>query len=455
VGKHLSLPLTQQNWTPTSWRSWPALQQPAYPSLEELESVRAELALFPPLVTSWEIAALKAQLGEAALGQRFLMQGGDCAERFADCQAPYITRMLKVLLQMSLVLLQGCQKPVIRMGRFAGQYAKPRSDDFETRGNVRLPSYRGDLINLPEFTLEARTPDPRLLLRGYSRSAMTLNFIRSLVKGGFADLHHPEYWKLDFIENSPLAGEYHRIISSISESLQFTENVLGVRAGDTDRIDFYTSHEALHLEYESAQTRLVPHRPGWFNLTTHFPWIGVRTAAPGGAHIEYCRGIENPIGIKIGPNSLDSIEQLIDILHPTNEPGRLTLIHRFGANRIAEALPRLIEAVRRTGKTVLFVCDPMHGNTRVTASGIKTRTFDDIRFELDQAFEIHRACGSYLGGVHVEVTGESVTECTGGALGLSEADLDQAYHSEVDPRLNPEQALEIALLVARRMSTHR
>ncbi len=440
------------SWLPESWQTKAALQQPNYPSASRLDAVVAQLSSLPPLVTSWEVMSLRGQLAEAAAGKRFVLQGGDCAERFDDCRPESITSKLKILLQMSLVLVQGAQKPVIRLGRFAGQYAKPRSDDNETREGVSLPSYRGDIVNRPAFTSEDRVPDPDLLLRGYERAALTLNFIRSLVRGGFADLHHPEYWDLAFVKHSPMAGEYHRLAASINQSLRFMENVLGAHTTELQWVDFFTSHEALHLHYEQAQTHRVPHRRGYFNLATHFPWIGMRTADAEGAHVEYCRGIENPIGVKVGgAMSNDQILRLLDVLHPEGEPGRLTFIHRLGKSKVAEHLPRLIEVVRQSGKPVLWICDPMHGNTQTTTSGIKTRRFDDILFELEQAFAIHAEAGSTLGGVHFELTGENVTECIGGASGITEADLAANYKSEVDPRLNYEQALEMAFLVARKM----
>ena len=437
-------------WLPGSWRSKSAAQQPVYASETELAQTLGQLARLPPLVTSWEVEFLKSQLAEAAQGKRFLLQGGDCAERFDECTAGSITSKLKILLQMSLVLVQGSKTPVIRVGRFAGQYAKPRSAEFESQGGASLPSYRGDLVNRTGFTESDRVPDPQLLLRAYERSAVTLNFIRSLAKGGFADLHHPEYWDLDFAQHSPLAEEYHTMARRVVEALQFMENIVGVRAGEMEWVDFFTSHEGLHLSYEEAQTRRVPRREGWYNLTTHFPWIGMRTADPQGAHVEYFRGIANPIGVKVGPGMTPEIlAELIDILHPRDEPGRLTLIHRFGHERVQECLPRLIEVVRSAGKAVLWCCDPMHGNTHYTAVGIKTRHFDDILSELEQAFAIHRASGTRLGGVHFELTGENVTECLGGARNLIDSDLKRAYRSEVDPRLNYEQSLEMAMLIAR------
>jgi len=352
-------------WTAQSWRSRTALQQPDYPDQAALQRVLGELRELPPLVTSWEIMLLRERLAAATAGACFVLQGGDCAERFADCTSPRVANLLKVLLQMSLVLVVGAPRPVIRIGRFAGQYAKPRSAAEETRDGLTLPAFRGDNINRPEFTLEARTPDPQLLLRGYERAALTLNFVRALIKGGFADLHHPEYFDLDWVQNSPLAEGYHRMVETIGESVRFMEHVLGIRAGETDRIDFFTAHEALHLGYEEAQTRQVPRRPGWFNLTTHFPWAGLRTNDPDGAHIEYLRGIQNPVGVKVGCDvARDSVARWLDALDPARQPGRLTFIHRFGATRIADCLPALIEAASAEGGSVLFICDPCMATRR-------------------------------------------------------------------------------------------
>jgi len=444
-------------WTSDSWRARPARHQPEYPDPAALSEATMELAAMPPLVTSWEIEALKQQLADAAAGRRFLLQGGDCAESFAECTSSVIINKLKILLQMSLVLVHGTHRRVIRVGRFAGQYAKPRSEPLETRGDQSLPSYYGDIVNRPAFDERSRRPDPWRMLRGYERSALTLNFIRSLIDGGFADLHHPEYWELDFVEHSPRAAEFHGIVESIGESLRFMETLSGISVSDISRVDFYTSHEGLLLPYESALTRRVPRRDGWYNLSTHFPWIGMRTAGLDDAHIEFFRGIRNPIAIKIGPamapkDMPDVVGRLVDALHPDDEPGRLTFIHRYGSERVSEHLPALIEAVRATGRTVLFVCDPMHGNTRKTDAGIKTRRFDDILRELESAIDIHASCASTLGGVHFELTGENVTECTGGARGLTDDDLRDGYRSLVDPRLNYEQALEMAMLIARRLA---
>ncbi|UCF39408.1 MAG: 3-deoxy-7-phosphoheptulonate synthase class II [Acidobacteriota bacterium] len=425
---------------------------PEYPDIEARDRVVAALTKLPPLVTSWEVEELKSQLADAARGKRFLLQGGDCSESFDDCESKVITNKLKILLQMSLVLVSASKRQVIRVGRIGGQYAKPRSADMETIDGVTLPVYRGDLINRLPFTKEDRIPNPELMLRGYERSALTLNFIRSLVDGGFADLHHQEYWDLDFVAHSPEAAEYRRIVETISDSLKFLETVLGGPVDDFERVDFHTSHEGLHLFYEQAHTRHVPHRTGWYNLSTHFPWIGERTRALDGAHVEFFRGIANPIAVKIGPSiSPDELLDLIKILDPNNEPGRLTLIHRFGADRIGTALPPLIDVVRDADRLVVWCCDPMHGNTEQTSSGMKTRSFERILQELELAFQVHNELGSYLGGAHLELTGDQVTECTGGARGLTEEDLRQNYRTQVDPRLNYEQALETAMLIARLM----
>jgi 3-deoxy-7-phosphoheptulonate synthase len=445
-----------RDWQPDSWQRRPALQQPLYPDPAAVDRVVEELSLLPPLVTSWEVEGLKAQLAEAQRGDRFLLQGGDCAESFADCTAAQVTNKLKILLQMSLVLVHGSRKRVTRVGRFAGQYAKPRSSDVEERNGVTLPSYRGEIVNRAPFTEEDRLPRPELMLRGYERAALTLNFIRSLIDGGFADLHHPEYWDLAFVEHSPHGAEYQRMVEAIGESLRFMESLAGGNVSDLRRVDFFTSHEGLLLPYEQAQTRRVPHRPGWYNLSTHLPWLGLRTGDPGGAHVEYFRGIRNPIGVKIGPpTSPELLRELLQVLDPEGEPGRITLIHRFGVDKVTRHLPPLIEAVRLSGRPVLWCCDPMHGNTRDAASGVKTRRFEEILGELEQSFDVHAEMGSYLGGVHFELTGEDVTECVGGARGLGEDDLYRDYRSFVDPRLNYEQALAMAMLIARRMGRQR
>jgi 3-deoxy-7-phosphoheptulonate synthase len=444
------------DWTPNSWQKKSAVQLPVYPDADALHKVLGQLARLPPLVTSWEIENLKHQLAEVTRGQRFLLQGGDCSESFDDCESSAIASKLKILLQMSLVLVQGAKKRVIRVGRIAGQYAKPRSAEIETRAGVSLPSYRGDMINRAGFTPEERTPDPSLLLRAYERSALTVNFIRALIEGGFADLHHPEYWDLDFVANSPHAAEYTRMVESIGESLRFMEALAGSVAADINRVDFFTSHEGLHLYYEQAQTRQVPRRTGWYDLSTHFPWIGNRTHALDSAHVEYFRGIANPVAVKIGPTvTPDEALALIEALNPHNEPGQLTFIIRFGASNIEKCLPPLAQAVGREGKIIVWCSDPMHGNTETTTSGIKTRHFDKILQELDHAYRILQDCGTHLGGVHFELTGDNVTECIGGASGVTEADLGREYRTQLDPRLNYEQAMEMALLLSRLMSKPR
>jgi len=439
------------DWSPASWRQRPALQLPTYPDQAAFESTLRELHALPPLVTSWEILALKQQVAEAQEGKRFILQGGDCAETFDGCTSEVISNRLKVLLQMSLVLVHGLRLPVVRIGRFAGQYAKPRSAESEERDGVSLPSYRGDIVNGPEFTAEARVPDPRRMIKAHARSAMTMNFVRALIDGGFADLHHPEYWNLSWVGHSPLADEYRRMVDGIGDAVRFMETLSGNQVHNLNRVDFYTSHEALLLPYEEGQTREVPRNWGWFNLSTHFPWIGMRTAQLEGAHVEYFRGIRNPIGLKIGPSvTPEQLLKTIDALNPDNEAGRLTLIHRMGAAHIADKLPPLLAAVKREGRRVLWMCDPMHGNTESTVNGYKTRRFRNIRSELEQAFDAHAAAGLRLGGVHLELTGEDVTECLGGARELTESDLERAYRSTVDPRLNYEQALEIAMLIVRK-----
>ena len=435
-------------WMPDSWRERPAKQQATFPDPDRLQRKLRQLADFPPLVTSWEVEKLKGELAEVVEGKRFLLQGGNCSESFDDCRPDAITAQLKILLKMSLVLVYGSRKPIVRVGRIAGQYAKPRSNDVETQDGVTLPSYRGHLINRPEFSEVARTPDPENFLQGYQRAAITLNFIRGLIDGGFADLRHPEFWELGFVKHASRAEEYQRIVDAMEDAISFMEAVSIHPFEQLDRIDFYTSHEGLQLDYEQAQTRQVPRRPGWYNLHAHFLWIGARTRDLTGAHVEYFRGITNPIGVKIDAKATpEELVQLAEILNPHNEPGRLTFIHRFGAEQIEKSLPPLIEGIQQAKQKILWCCDPMHGNTVTTASGRKTRTFNSILSELQQAFDIHRKLGSVLGGVHFELTGENVTECLGGARGLDEAGLEAAYQTDVDPRLNYEQALEMAMLI--------
>jgi len=437
-------------WTPDSWQKRPAQQQPKYDNPQELADALKSLSQLPPLVTAWEVDRLRGQFAAAAEGNAFVLQGGDCSESFDDCNSGTILRKLKVLIQMSLVLICGSKKRIVRVGRIAGQYAKPRSADLEKRGDLELPSYRGDIVNRSGFTPADRRPDPQLLLRAYEYSALTINYIRALSEGGFADLHHPENWDLEFVRNTPGSRRYQQLLESLSDSIRFMEAVSAGELTQLTRVDFFTSHEGLLLQFEQALTRLE--RRGWYNLGTHMAWIGDRTRAIDGAHLEYFRGIRNPIGLKVG-NSMtpDELIDVIRLLNPDNEPGRLTLIHRFGAEKIRARLPVLAEAVLKSGHNVLWSCDPMHGNGQTARNGIKTRSFDDIMSEIITAFRIHKEVGSRLSGIHLELTGEDVTECMGGPGNLSESDLSRDYRSQVDPRLNYEQAMEIAFLIAEQM----
>jgi 3-deoxy-7-phosphoheptulonate synthase len=448
------------NWTPNSWKSKVDAQAVAYEDPAALESACARLRTLPPLVTSWEIERLKRLLAEAQNGRRFLVQGGDCAETMADCQSPIIANKLKILLQMSLVMIQEGKRPVVRVGRFAGQYAKPRTKATESREGISHPSYFGDMVNRADFTENGRRPDPDNMVLAYAHAAMTLNFIRSLSAAGFADVHHPEYWELSFFRRAQtqdsLRLEYERTTHQLAEAIRFMEALGEITVEELTRVEFYTSHEGLNLHYESSQTRQVPRREGYYDLTTHFPWIGERTRALDGAHIEFFRGIENPVGIKLGPTSTaDQVLRLIDVLNPRNESGKIALVTRMGAARVSDALPALVEGVKRSGRTVLWVCDPMHGNTQSAPSGLKTRDFNDILREVETTFDIHEACGTYLGGVHFELTGEDVTECIGGAAGITVNDLDRNYATACDPRLNHRQALEMGFRLAKRLGQHR
>jgi 3-deoxy-7-phosphoheptulonate synthase len=444
----------------------------------------------PPLVTSGEIERLRGLIAEAQRGERFLVQGGDCAERVADCRPDAITGTMKILLQVSLVLLHASRRPVIRVGRWAGQYAKPRTSETETRVGaegraVTLPSYFGDLVNGEAFTPEARRPDPARMVEGYVHAGLTLNFVRSLVDGGFADIHHPENWDLSFLRRAGLPpglrAEYEamregmlRWLAEVEQGRAATPRRGGVE--ELERVEFFASHEGLNLLYESAQTRRVPRRDGWYDLTTHLPWIGERTRSPDGPHAEFFRGVRNPVGVKVGPRAAradgpggaDELVRLLDVLNPGNEEGKIVLIARMGSSRVREALGRVVERVGREGRRVLWVCDPMHGNTVLVgadrgrqsadsgrgsagATGTKTRSFAAIVEEVEATWEVHRALGTRLGGIHLEVTGEDVTECVGGASGVREEDLPRRYETACDPRLNYEQAMELAFAVGRRI----
>ena len=446
----------RMTWSVDSWRSRPVAQAIPYEDEAELAQAVGMLRALPPLVTSFEIEKLKSLIARAQRGECFVLQGGDCAESLADCRPGPIAAKLKILLQMSVVLTHGGNRRVVRVGRFAGQYAKPRSKPFETRDGMTLPNYFGDLVNRPEFTPEARRADPMLLVEGYKHAAMTLNFIRSLTESGFADLHHPEYWDLSFMESATLPAElrtkYEQLITSVEKSLRFVESLGDAAVRELQRVEFFTCHEGLHLDYESALTQTVPRREGYYDLSTHLPWIGERTRQLDGAHVEFFRGIQNPVGVKVGPTAKPGdVLGLLDVLDPDNTPGKIVLITRMGADKVREVLPTILERVSQTGRHVLWTCDPMHGNTHATTSGRKTRDFDAILRELEGCIEVHRDQGTILGGVHFELTGDDVTECTGGAEGLTEDDLERNYATLCDPRLNYRQALELSFRIAEAM----
>lgn len=442
-----------QNWTPATWRNLPILQVPSYPDQDKLDDTEARLAKFPPLVFAGEARNLKAQLAKVANGEAFLLQGGDCAESFAEHEGDNIRDFFRAFLQMSAVLTFGAKNPVVKVGRIAGQFAKPRSSDFEIKDNIKLPSYRGDIINGIEFDETSRIPDPERQVMAYRQSAATLNLLRAFAQGGYANLMNVHTWMLGFAKDSPQSERYMKLANQISESIEFMK-AIGITPETHPKLsetDFFTSHEALLLGYEQALTRIDSTTGDYYATSGHMIWIGDRTRQPDHAHVEFCRGIKNPLGLKCGP-SLDPEEliQLIDILNPDNEAGRLTLIARFGHEKVGEHLPKLVQAVEREGKKVVWSCDPMHGNT-ISAAGYKTRPFDRILSEVETFFDVHQAEGTHAGGIHVEMTGKNVTECTGGARALSEDNLSERYHTHCDPRLNADQALELAFLVAERM----
>ncbi|MDR6758513.1 3-deoxy-7-phosphoheptulonate synthase [Mycoplana sp. BE70] len=442
-----------QNWTPNSWRQKPIQQVPDYPDAAALVATEEQLATFPPLVFAGEARRLTSALGNVAEGKGFLLQGGDCAESFAEHGADTIRDFFRAFLQMAVVLTFGAQLPVVKVGRIAGQFAKPRSSNVEKQGEVTLPSYRGDIINGIEFTEEARVPNPERQIMAYRQSAATLNLLRAFAMGGYANLENVHQWMLGFVKDSPQGERYRKLAHRISETMDFMK-AIGISAENNSSLretDFFTSHEALLLGYEQALTRVDSTSGDWYATSGHMIWIGDRTRQPDHAHIEYCRGIKNPIGLKCGPSlTADGLLELIDILNPANESGRLTLICRFGHDKVAENLPRLIRAVEREGKKVVWSCDPMHGNT-ITLNNYKTRPFERVLSEVESFFQIHRSEGTHPGGIHVEMTGKDVTECTGGARALSGDDLADRYHTHCDPRLNADQALELAFLLAERM----
>ena len=439
-------------WDIDSWQTKPIVQQPVYADPAALREAIAVVAALPPLVHPGEVDALRGQLAQAARGERFLLQAGDCAERFVDCAREPIQNKLRILLQMSLVLTWGARTGVIRVARMAGQYAKPRSRPTEVVNGEEIPSYRGDIVNGHDPA--DREPDPKRLVQATFHAAATLNFVRSLVDGGFADLRHPEHWDLGFVRSPEHRGSYEDLVERLLDALEF------MRATGVDRehalrtVELYTSHEGLFLPYEQAHT--VGHEGRHYNLGTHMLWIGDRTRQLDGAHVEYFRGISNPIGLKVGPTlEPGDLVGLLEQLDPEGEPGRITLITRFGHQKIGQYLPPLIEAVQKSGRLAVWSCDPMHGNTSTAAGGFKTRDFSHILSEIGQAFEIHESLGSVLGGVHLELTGEDVTECIGGAQGIAPEDLSRSYETFCDPRLNYAQSLEVALLIARRLSQAR
>ncbi len=445
-----------QNWTPTSWRAQPAKQMPVYADTAALEAMEARLAGYPPLVFAGEARRLQAGLALAGEGQAFVLQGGDCAESFGDFTANIIRDTFRVLLQMAVVLTFGGGVPVVKLGRMAGQFAKPRSSDQETVDGVSLPTYRGDIINGPEFTAAAREPNPARMEMGYFQSAGTLNLLRAFANGGYADLHEVHRWNLDFAARSPLAARYQDLASRIDETLSFMRACGMASTPQVRETDFYTSHEALLLPYEQALTRIDSTTGGTYACSAHFLWIGDRTRQLDGAHVEFLRGVQNPIGLKVGPTTTaDDLLRLVERLNPRDEAGRLTLISRMGADAVSQKLPPLLNAVRRSGRKVVWLCDPMHGNTVSTAAKVKTRSFDAIVTEVQRFFDAHAEAGTCAGGVHVEMTGRNVTECVGGAHRLTEADLAESYETFCDPRLNAEQSLELSFLVAESLKSRR
>ncbi|HSP24448.1 MAG TPA: 3-deoxy-7-phosphoheptulonate synthase class II [Saliniramus sp.] len=440
-----------ERWTPDSWRNMPIQQVPAYEDMEALRGVEQQLAGFPPLVFAGEARKLKRALGQVAKGEAFLLQGGDCAESFAEHSADNIRDFFRVFLQMAVVLTFAGSCPVVKVGRVAGQFAKPRSAPTEVIDGVELPSYRGDIINDIEFEAAGRNPDPRRQLMAYRQSAATLNLIRAFATGGYANLENAHRWMLGFIKDTPQSSRYKELAEQLTQTLDFMR-AIGINPEQHQEMritDFYTSHEALLLGYEEAMTRVDSTSGDYYATSGHMLWIGDRTRQPDHAHVEYMRGIQNPIGIKCGPSlTPDGLLQLLEALDPKNEAGRITLICRFGADKVFDHLPTLIRAVKREGRNVVWSCDPMHGNTIKAGSGYKTRPFDQIMQEVRNFFAVHQAEGTHAGGIHLEMTGKNVTECTGGARALTDADLSDRYHTYCDPRLNAEQALEIAFLVA-------
>lgn len=440
-----------KNWNPESWRGYPIVQVPTYPDADKLNQVEDRLAHFPPLVFAGEARSLKAQLADVAAGKAFLLQGGDCAESFAEHRADNIRDTFRVLLQMASVLTFGGRLPVVKVGRMAGQFAKPRSADTETIDGVELPSYRGDIINGIDFTADARVPDPERQISAYRQSASTLNLLRAFAKGGFADLTEVHQWNQGFISESSQGERYEKIANKIEEAIDFMR-ACGISSQNVPQlgmVDFFTSHEALLLGYEQSLTRLDSTSGDYYATSAHMLWIGDRTRAPDGAHVEFMSGIKNPIGIKCGPSmETEDLIRLLDKLNPENEAGRITLISRFGFDNVDKHLPQLIRCVESEGRSVVWSCDPMHGNTIKASNGYKTRPVDRVLAEVQNFMDVHDAEGTYPGGIHFEMTGQNVTECLGGSQAITEEDLSSRYHTHCDPRLNASQALELAFLIA-------
>ncbi len=445
-------------WRPDSWRKMPIVQVPSYPDQNELKLVEEELSSYPPLVFAGEARNLKAQLADVSAGKAFLLQGGDCAESFAEFHPNNIRDTFRVLLQMAVVLTFAASCPVVKVGRLAGQFAKPRSSDVEVKDGVELPSYRGDIINGIRFEEDARVPDPRRMLRAYSQAAATLNLLRAFAQGGYANLLSVHKWNLDFVTQSGAGERYQELADRIGEALSFME-ACGINPGEVRQLqgtDFYTSHEALLLGYEQALTRVDSTSGDWYDTSAHMLWVGDRTRQTDGAHLEFLRGVSNPIASKVGPTTdPDDLIRLIDILNPSNEPGRLTLITRFGAEKVETFLPAILRKVKSEGRHVVWSCDPMHGNTLSAANGLKTRPFERILQEVRRVFAVHKAEGTYAGGIHLELTGQNVTECTGGAAAITEDGLSSRYHTHCDPRLNANQAIELAFLLAEALKEER
>jgi 3-deoxy-7-phosphoheptulonate synthase len=447
-----------KNWTPDSWRSKPIRQVPTYQDEALVKSVEKDLGDFPPLVFAGEARNLKKQLAEVSEGRGFLLQGGDCAESFAEFHPNNIRDTFKVLLQMAVVLTYGANRPVVKVGRLAGQFAKPRSADMETIDGVELPSYRGDIINGFEFTPEARIPDPKRMLTAYSQAASTLNLLRAFAQGGYADLHQVQRWNMGFVASRPQGERYSEMAGHIQDALAFMEacGISSENVPQMGRTEFYTSHEALLLRYEQALTRVDSTSGEYYDTSAHMLWIGDRTRDPDEAHVEFLRGVANPVGVKAGPSQdPDTLIRLIDTLNPQNEAGRITVICRFGAGEVDKHLPALIRKVESEGRKVVWSCDPMHGNTIKSSTGYKTRPFDRILSEVREFFDVHAAEGTYAGGVHFEMTGKDVTECIGGAFEVTEERLSDRYHTACDPRLNANQALELAFLIAETLKDER